>query len=269
VSIAFLCGECGKELNANERAVGRKVRCPGCATLLIVPDPAEMEELEEGVGAESGHPHPSPLPEGEGTVGLEELAPLDELEPLEELEELREPPKVAAPVPRRLVKKKKKAGPHPSPLPEGEGTEAPLVLPGRGHPEDLIDMTAMVDIVFFLLIFFLVTSLAALESVMNMPVPQASEGGVSTGRSMADLENDPNMITVRIEDDDSIWVEDTQVFSDQELVLKLRAARQEGPRSLLVIGDADASHGAAVRVFDAGAGAGVNGISLIVQENLQ
>jgi biopolymer transport protein ExbD len=146
--------------------------------------------------------------------------------------------------------------------------EPPLLLPQRPHPEDLIDMTAMVDIVFFLLIFFLVTSLQALEAVMNLPTPQSAEGGVSTSKSITDLENDPNFITVRIEDDDSIWVEDTQVFNDQDLALRLRAARKEadGPRSLLVIGDADASHGAAVRVFDAGAGAGVNGISLVVQE---
>jgi biopolymer transport protein ExbD len=146
--------------------------------------------------------------------------------------------------------------------------DAPLLPKRPPHPEDLIDMTAMVDIVFFLLIFFLVTSLQALESVMDMPTPQAAEGSVSTGKSVADLENDPNFITVRIEDDDSIWVEDTQVFNDQDLARKLRAARKEtgGPRSLLVIGDADASHGAAVRVFDAGAGAGVTGISLIVQE---
>jgi biopolymer transport protein ExbD len=132
----------------------------------------------------------------------------------------------------------------------------------------LIDMTAMVDIVFFLLIFFLVTSLQSLEAVMNLPTPQSSEPGVSTGKSVTELENDPNFINVRIEDDDSIWVENTQVFNDQELSLKLRTARQEngGPRSLLVVADADASHGTAVRVFDAGAGAGVSGISLVVQE---
>jgi biopolymer transport protein ExbD len=146
--------------------------------------------------------------------------------------------------------------------------EPPLILPAQSHPEDLIDMTAMVDIVFFLLIFFLVTSLQALEAVMNLPTPQSAESGVSSSKSIVDLENDPNYITVRIEDDDSIWVEDTQVFNDQELAKRLRDARKEsdGPRSLLVIGDADASHGTAVRVFDAGAGAGVNGISLLVQE---
>jgi biopolymer transport protein ExbD len=136
------------------------------------------------------------------------------------------------------------------------------------HPEDLIDMTAMVDIVFFLLIFFLVTSLQALEAVMDMPTPQAAGGGAAKARTVTELENDPSNIIVRIEDDDSIWVEDTQVFNDQDLLVRLRAARQEGdqPRSLLVMGNADASHGAAVRVFDAGAGAGIDNISLLVQE---
>jgi len=91
---------------------------------------------------------------------------------------------------------------------------------------------------------------------------------VAVMRTISEFENDPTYIIVRIEDDDSIWVEDTQVFNDQDLRARLRAARQDGnrPRSLLVIGDADASHGAAVRVFDAGAGAGVAGISLLVQE---
>ncbi len=101
-----------------------------------------------------------------------------------------------------------------------------------------------------------------------MPTPQSGEAGVTAGKSVADYENDPNYITVRIEDDDSIWVGDKQVFNDQELTKELRTARQESDaaRSLLVIGDADASHGTAVRVFDAGAAANVSSISLIVQE---
>ena len=55
-----------------------------------------------------------------------------------------------------------------------EAADHPLLLmPRRPEHQDLIDMTAMVDIVFFLLIFFLVTSLQALESVMNLPPPQS------------------------------------------------------------------------------------------------
>src|SRR5205807_7255107 len=110
------------------------------------------------------------------------------------------PPPIAAPL---ILQPKVKSKPQAA-------EEPPLILPPPSHPEDLIDMTAMVDIVFFLLIFFMVTSLQALEAVMNMPTPQSAEGGAATSRSVADLENDPNYITVRIEDDDSIWVEDTQ-----------------------------------------------------------
>ena len=253
MSFAFVCDQCGQELRADERSVGRRVRCPQCATLLVIPDPTELEpELEEDAE--------EPIANQEDDDAVVELESVHEVEPVEEPPRFVTPPPVAGePVPPP----KPEAAPPPA-----ASDEPPLLLPHRKHPEDLIDMTAMVDIVFFLLIFFLVTSLQALEAVMDLPTPQSAESGVSSGKSVADLENDPNYITVRIEDDDSIWVEDTQVFNDQELALRLRAARRESdrPRSLLVIGDADATHGAAVRVFDAGAGAGVNGISLLVQE---
>jgi biopolymer transport protein ExbD len=254
-------------MKVQEQAIGRRVRCPGCETLLVVPEPAELGAEEE----ESDELPVEPSPVEEEEPAVEPIAPAAQREteawrPPKKKSPFAEvapptnvtPPPVAAPaIPQPQLKPKPKATDEP-----------PLILPPQSHPEDLIDMTAMVDIVFFLLIFFMVTSLQALEAVMNMPTPQSAEGGAASSRSVADLENDPNYITVRIEDDDSIWVEDTQVFNDHELLRQLRMARREseGPRSLLVIGDADASHGAAVRVFDAGAGAGVNGISLVVQE---
>jgi biopolymer transport protein ExbD len=142
-----------------------------------------------------------------------------------------------------------------------------LPLPPRKHPEDLIDMTAMVDIVFFLLIFFLVTSLQAVLAVINLPTPQAAVG-TAASRSIADYQNDPDFIIVRIEDDDSIWIEEVQAFTDQDIRVRLRSASEElgRPPSVLVIGNADASNGAAVRVFDACAYAKVKNVSFLVQE---
>jgi len=251
MSIEFVCTQCGRMLKVNDRAAGRRVRCPDCASLVDVPDPAAKVE--------------EPLDDLEIIPEEEPEAEYDErVEPQPETKPVEEPPVIVPVVPPP-----RPAAPKPRAVASPTGARESLPLPPRHpHPEDLIDMTAMVDIVFFLLIFFLVTSLASLESVMNMPTPQSSEAGSSTGRSVTELENDPNYITVRIEDDDSIWVEDTQVFSDQEMAVRLRAARQasDRPRTLLVLGDADASHGAAVRVFDVGSGAGVNGISLVVQE---
>lgn len=248
MSVEFSCRECGRTLRVNKSAIGRRIRCPDCATLLTVPERADSAD---------------------DVIDDLEILPDEELEPeAAEPPPLIEPPVVAPP---RIASPRRPAARHsdqPVEAPVSAESDAILLPPHRPHPDDLIDMTAMVDIVFFLLIFFLVTSLQALEAVMNLPPPQSAGAGASAGRTTAELENDPNFITVRIEDDDSIWVEDIQVFNDQDLNVRLRAARRaaDGPRSLLVVGDADASHGAAVRVFDAGAGAGVNGISLIVQE---
>jgi len=311
MSIEFVCQVCGRELKADERAIGRKVRCPECATLLVIPDPAAFEEEQQAGEVAAEEPEadipPQPTtrssraeqrtrtPQPEEDLGA--TAPM-ELDEIQSLSPPTAPPQPPAPRKKRRRDKSRRPpaevepqpepfayGIAPPPIPPSPSVatatgsqpplrphairdDAPLLPKSRPHPEDLIDMTAMVDIVFFLLIFFLVTSLQALEAVMNLPTPQSGEPGISTGKSVTELENDPNFITVRIEDDDSIWVENTQVFNDQELALKLRTVRQEsdGPRSLLVVADADASHGTAVRVFDAGAGASVSGISLVVQE---
>ena len=254
MSLSFACMNCGREMQTYVRAAGRKVRCPECDTLLTIPQPSAAEQAAAAAGGD------------ENSADLQLYDDLEIVEDLPELEPLPAPPPVA-PKPRavrRHVPRSKKRR-----LPAARSADdSPLFLPPAKHPEDLIDMTAMVDIVFFLLIFFLVTSLQALEAVMNMPTPQQTSETGAKVRSVADYENDPNYIVVQIEDDDSIWVEDTQVFNDQDLRSRLRAARDAGdrPRSLLVIGDADASHAAAVRVFDAGAGAQVAGISFLVQE---
>jgi biopolymer transport protein ExbD len=135
------------------------------------------------------------------------------------------------------------------------------------HDEDLIDMTAMVDIVFFLLIFFLVTSIQAMESVMNMPTPESS-ASAATPKTMSDYQNDPECVMIRVEDDDSIWIDDTQVFGDDEMRGKLRSIRKDTPSvvSAMIVGSADASHGAAVRVFDACAATGLDKLNFTVEE---
>ncbi len=145
--------------------------------------------------------------------------------------------------------------------------EEPLLLgPRAEQPEDLVDMTAMVDIVFFLLIFFLVTSMQSLESVINMPAPQAPSAAAANVRQVPDFDNDPSYISVTIEDDDSIWVDDEQVFGEQDLRAKLRAARNKDDQltGLFVHGSADASHGTFVMVLDAGAGAGLKDLMFSV-----
>ena len=261
MSLSFACTQCGREMKTYVRAAGRKVRCPECTTLLVIPQPTVAETVAAAAGGD------------ENTADLQLYDDLEIIEDFPVLEPISAPapPPVARPRNPAPAKPVSQKPPRPKKRRQAASAirtgEPPLLPPRRKESEDLIDMTAMVDIVFFLLIFFLVTSLQALEAVMNMPTPQQTAESGSRVRSVSELENDPNYILVQIEDDDSIWVEETQVFNDQDLRSRLRAARDEGgrPRGLLVIGDADASHAAAVRVFDAGAGAGVSGISFLVQ----
>lgn len=144
-----------------------------------------------------------------------------------------------------------------------EVADHPLLLIGR-RPEhkDLIDMTAMVDIVFFLLIFFLVTSMQSIEAVINLPTPQAQAS--DRVKTVPAITNDPNSVVVTIDADDAVFVDDQEVLSEQDLRAKLRAARKEDKETLMINGSGDASHGKFVMVLDAGADAGMKDIMFSV-----
>ena len=65
--------------------------------------------------------------------------------------------------------------------------------------EDLVDMTAMVDIVFFVLIFFMVTSMEGVYSSIDMPSPDPQKVATSGKRSVNDFESDKEYVVVRID----------------------------------------------------------------------
>src|SRR4029077_15705208 len=81
--------------------------------------------------------------------------------------------------------------------------------------EEMIDMTAMVDIVFFLLIFFLVTSMHALDSTIPMPAPDPQKGAAREPRSVAAIEADDSYVVVHIDRNDKIVVEGSEVRTDR------------------------------------------------------
>ena len=105
---------------------------------------------------------------------------------------------------------------------KSRGDDAPIVVAARKDDfGDLIDMTAMVDIVFFLLIFFMFSTLQSVEAVIGLPTPQ-QEGVANNVQAVPDYANDPSYIVVTIDADDTIWVEDQEATSEQDLRAKLR-----------------------------------------------
>jgi biopolymer transport protein ExbD len=174
--------------------------------------------------------------------------------------------KFTVPTPEEAARRGSTQEAHPS-----ESSEHPTLLfaAKENKHEDLIDMTAMVDIVFFLLIFFLVTSMQSLESVINLPTPQAT--AASGVRTATEFANDPNYVTVTIEDDDRVFVEDEETIGERDLRSKLRQAREKNAdlRGMMVSGNPDASHGTFVMVVDAGADVGLAELLFSVPEQAE
>lgn len=234
MSIPFRCPACGKTLSAANGMAGRKARCTDCDAPLVVP-------LPKGVAP---------------TPGVEKQDVLVELKPEDASVFKHSEPLVAA---TRVPRKR--------PI----SSDAMMFAPKPpAHEEDLIDMTAMVDIVFFLLIFFLVTSFQAVQAVLNLPKPETLASDQSKA-SATQVQSDPNALQIKIEEDDSVLVDDEQVFGEEALWLSLKQIRDERSpdMSVVIIGSPDASHGAAVKVLDACASAKLINVRFLVEESAE
>lgn len=145
--------------------------------------------------------------------------------------------------------------------------EDPAVLSFE-HKDDSdneVDMTPMIDCVFLLLIFFVVTASFQLQKALEIPPPEQKDPSVS--EIEPDIEEDT--ITVRIDGDNTIWVNDSEAPSEQDLLLKLREAREDmtasdgrPPSTLQVLADGEARHDVVVLVLDAGNSMGFEHVKL-------
>ena len=144
--------------------------------------------------------------------------------------------------------------------------EAPINFTKPRHEEELVDMTAMVDIVFFLLIFFLVTSVQSIQASIEMPAPDPDQGAPQGKVTVEALEQDDNYVIARIDKDNTVWVNDSEAPTRAEVISKLREAKDEhGSKSgfaLIVMASGDCRHETVVMVLDAGAAAGIQGVRL-------
>ncbi|MCA9185746.1 MAG: biopolymer transporter ExbD [Pirellulaceae bacterium] len=139
-----------------------------------------------------------------------------------------------------------------------------------------MDMTPMVDVTFLLLIFFMVTAAFTMQKSFELPTPK-DDTPSQQARSMQDIEDDPSFVVVRIDEFNtfhvlaSSWDEEKEAPSEQELIVKLREARQSGrggivPSSLLVMAHGDALHEKVVTAIDAGAEVGMDDVKLTTFE---
>lgn len=145
----------------------------------------------------------------------------------------------------------------PPPVEPGEETE-PVKFGAKRAEDEGIDMTPMVDVTFLLLIFFMVTAAFSLQKSIEIPAPDQEESSTQA-RKMEDFENDDDYVIIRIARDNTVWVNEQEAPSEQEVLVRLREAREGKPgtttggaTSLLVLADQDARHETVVMCLDAG-----------------
>ena len=114
---------------------------------------------------------------------------------------------------------------------------------GGDGAEEPINMTSMMDMVFNLLIFFLVaTTMAQEELDMQVKLPHSS--------STRALSAPPKQLVINIQEDGTVVVS-TQTYNDAALAEMLgRVARDEPDRNVLIRADKDGAFGHFAHVVD-------------------
>ena len=123
----------------------------------------------------------------------------------------------------------------------------------RTEEEDAaIDMTPMLDIVFIMLIFFIVTTVFVKEAGIEVNKPEAS---------LAVLHKNAN-IFIAITDDGRVWLDKREVEPDA-VRANIEKLLVEQPTDYVIIqADIEAKHGLVVEVMDQVKDAGVELISV-------
>jgi len=128
----------------------------------------------------------------------------------------------------------------------------------RRHVEeadDDVDMTPMLDIVFIMLIFFIVTASFVKESGIDVNRPSAAT---------AEIKERGNIL-VAISEHDQVWVNNRQVDT-RALRANIERLHAENPQGAVVIqADKNSKNGLLVQVMDAARLAGVLNVSIAAE----
>ena len=122
----------------------------------------------------------------------------------------------------------------------------------RRKSESEVNLTPMLDVVFIMLIFFIVTASFVKESGIEISRPGASTA----------VRKEKGNILIAISSNDQIWMNRRQV-DPRALRANIERAHAENPQGAVVIqADKAAKTGLLVQVMDAAREAGVKDISL-------
>lgn len=246
-SLQFVCPACGKDCFVTPQAVGHRMRCPHCNEVVEV-KPASITERMDIQQTREYVP-------GETEDGLDSgiLEPVADVEAPPLYQEPEAPPVMAAPMARPAW-----SPPDPPQEPPPEGQPDARVPKRKLVPQESeMDMTPMVDCVFQLLIFFMLTASFAVQKSLLIPKPTVDEGV-----PQENPQENFDTITVRIDPQGHYFISGGELGGNEqeasarvELIMQLKIAKNVSsgsiPNKVMVLAHGDAMHERVVEAIDA------------------
>lgn len=241
--IRFRCDDCGSLMSISRRKSGQFIPCPACGAQTRVPD-RQMPSPDEADDERSPDIPP------------QVAADSPDLDDSDAVERAKEIALVTDPVDPQSPEWPESA----SDTDDEDSDQIPWRR--RRQPEEDLDLTAMVDVVFQLLIFFMVTASFTMQKSIEMPSSdEPRQGAAPVLVTLDELESRASI--VRIEASGQILVDDDPLPPGQSLKEFLEAKMSGSGRRELIVAAHDASpHYLTVEVVDTGNSIGVERIRL-------
>ncbi|NBD95926.1 MAG: biopolymer transporter ExbD [Gammaproteobacteria bacterium] len=126
--------------------------------------------------------------------------------------------------------------------------------------EPEINLTSLIDVVFLLLIFFMVSTTFERQALLRLDLPEAST---------AETESVPDIVEFIVTDDGRLFVGDQELVDQRQATVQAAIAQRfrESPEAVLVVrADGEAPHRLVVRVLDSAAAEGIRRVSIAAVE---
>ena len=128
---------------------------------------------------------------------------------------------------------------------------------GRRRSSSIPNLTPLIDIIFLLLVFFMLTSHFVKDEVINIDLPEAESGeAVENTEQLEVIINDQNSVMIH---NQMVAIEQLEQFLSDEL-----STREE--KIIQIRGDEAVDLGIAIAVLDAARKAGALGIDIVTIE---
>ncbi len=135
----------------------------------------------------------------------------------------------------------------------------------RGRQERQIGLTPLIDVVFLLLIFFMVSSTFIRESQVKIDLPEAS----------GEVREEQSQVVEITVDRRGEYAVNGRILVNAELTTLLRALREiqssaaavNPEKRVIITADANAAHQAVVRAMDAAGKVGLTRMSITTQQS--